>query len=87
MSFLNSVIYNSKRYSERNKQLGLPSKNEHRVVFMGNSITEGWSTIFPEFFEGFGKFRKLREACGNNFHLMSCKSTSVVTSYDQKTKK
>ena len=40
------------RYSERNKQLGLPSKNEHRVVFMGNSITEGWSTIFPEFFEG-----------------------------------
>ena len=40
------------RYSERNKQLGLPSKNEDRVVFMGNSITEGWSTIFPEFFEG-----------------------------------
>ena len=40
------------RYSEKNKQLGLPSKNEDRVVFMGNSITEGWSTIFPEFFEG-----------------------------------
>ena len=40
------------RYSEKNKQLGLPSKNKDRVVFMGNSITEGWSTIFPEFFEG-----------------------------------
>ena len=41
---------------------------------------------FPEVFEGFGGFRKLREACGKNFHLISCKSTSVVTSYDQKTK-
>jgi len=40
------------RYSESNKQLDLPSKNEYRVVFMGNSITEGWSKIFPEFFEG-----------------------------------
>ena len=43
--------------------------------------------VFPEVFEGFGGFRKLREACGKNFHLISCKSTSVVTSYDQKTKK
>ena len=40
----------------------------------------------PEVFEGFGGFRKLREACGKNFHLFSCKSTSVVTSYDRKTK-
>ena len=35
-------------------------------------------------FEGVGGFRKLREACGKNFHLISCKSTSVVTIYDKK---
>ena len=40
------------RYSEINKQLDLTSKNQNRIVFMGNSITEGWSKIFPEFFEG-----------------------------------
>ena len=38
-------------------------------------------------FEIFGGFRKLREACGKNFHPISCKSTSAVTSYDQQTKK
>ena len=41
---------------------------------------------FPEVFEGFGGFRELREACGKNFHLISCKFTSMVTSYDKKTK-
>ena len=40
------------RYSKSNKQLGLPAPTENRVVFIGNSITEGWLTIFPEFFKG-----------------------------------
>ena len=32
-------------------------------------------------------FRQLREACRKNFHLVVPSKTSVVTSYDQKTKK
>ena len=41
-----------KRFNLENETLGLPSANESRVVFMGNSITEGWSQFCPEFFEG-----------------------------------
>ena len=40
------------RYFENNKKYARSSDNEDRVVFMGNSITEGWSTILPEFFKG-----------------------------------
>ncbi len=40
------------RYKAENSKLGLPSENESRIVFMGNSITEGWLQIYPEFFEG-----------------------------------
>jgi lysophospholipase L1-like esterase len=43
---------NLKRFSDANTKLGLPAANENRVVFMGNSITEGWSNKNPEFFEG-----------------------------------
>lgn len=39
------------RFRKQNKSLGLPSKEEQRVVFMGNSITEGWPNKDPEFFE------------------------------------
>ena len=38
------------RFREENKQLKMPAKGEIRVVFMGNSITEGWSRIDPGFF-------------------------------------
>jgi len=38
------------RYQEANSQLGMPKPGETRVVFMGNSITEIWMKIFPEFF-------------------------------------
>ncbi len=40
------------RYSEDNVRLGDPASGEKRVVFMGNSITEGWKNIDPEFFNG-----------------------------------
>lgn len=40
------------RFEEDNNLIGLPSDNENRIVFMGNSITEGWSNFCPEFFEG-----------------------------------
>ena len=42
---------NIKYYRSKNLKLGSPSKSEKRVVFMGNSITEGWPTLQPEFFE------------------------------------
>lgn len=43
---------NLKRFEEDNNLIGLPSDNENRIVFMGNSITEGWSNFCPEFFIG-----------------------------------
>ncbi|MEO6812436.1 MAG: SGNH/GDSL hydrolase family protein [Ginsengibacter sp.] len=42
---------NLERYRNENKQLAPPIENENRVVFMGNSITEGWIQKDPEFFE------------------------------------
>jgi lysophospholipase L1-like esterase len=43
---------NFARYREANEKLGLPTANENRVVFMGNSITDGWIRASPEFFAG-----------------------------------
>lgn len=57
--FLTSKIYsqemktdwaNISKYSNENQNLPVPSKDEKRVVFMGNSITEGWKMSSPEFF-------------------------------------
>ena len=42
---------NTGYYEKANLELKLHSKTENRVVFMGNSITEGWVFIRPEFFE------------------------------------
>ncbi len=39
---------NLERFQKENSMLN----SSERVVFMGNSITEGWSNIHPEFFEG-----------------------------------
>lgn len=39
------------RYEKANKELPAPAKKEKRVVFMGNSITEGWVKIRPDFFK------------------------------------
>lgn len=33
---------NFNKFKDANAKIGLPSENENRVVFMGNSITEGW---------------------------------------------
>jgi lysophospholipase L1-like esterase len=43
---------NMKRFQAENNQLTAPKADENRVVFMGNSITEGWGNIAPEFFAG-----------------------------------
>jgi lysophospholipase L1-like esterase len=41
---------NLKRYSEENKNLPANSTGEKLVVFMGNSITEFWTTVDKDFF-------------------------------------
>ena len=40
------------KYRLDNANLALASSSENRIVFMGNSITEGWETLHPEFFLG-----------------------------------
>jgi acetyl esterase/lipase/lysophospholipase L1-like esterase len=41
---------NIKRYDTDNSKVPAPAANEKRVVFMGNSITDGWIRIDPSFF-------------------------------------
>lgn len=43
---------NLNRYKDENLKLGITSTNEKRIVFMGNSITEGWIIADPDFFNG-----------------------------------
>ena len=40
------------RYRDANAELPTPTPRERRVVFMGNSITEGWAPSFPSMFPG-----------------------------------
>jgi len=48
----NSDWANLGYYKKRNRELGLPDENEKRIVFMGDSITEEWGNLYPEFFSG-----------------------------------
>jgi len=43
---------NLNRFKAENANVVLPTPGEKRVVFMGNSITEGWINMHPEFFAG-----------------------------------
>ena len=43
---------NLNRYKIENENLDLTLSNENRIVFMGNSITEGWSQHHSDFFIG-----------------------------------
>ena len=43
---------NLERFREDNAKVGLPAAGVNRIVFMGNSITEGWANLNPEFFAG-----------------------------------
>ncbi len=40
------------RYRDENAQLPAPAALEQRVVFYGNSITDGWARLFPQQFPG-----------------------------------
>ena len=42
---------NLNRYRAENAELKTPEKHENRIVFMGNSITQGWVETRPEFFK------------------------------------
>lgn len=41
---------NLNRYKNENEKIGFAAAEENRIVFIGNSITESWSNINPEFF-------------------------------------
>lgn len=43
---------NLKRYQEDNAKVGPVQPGEHRVVFMGDSITDGWGRRYGKFFPG-----------------------------------
>lgn len=51
-SMFHADFPNFARYREENRRLGLPAPDERRVVFMGNSITEGWQRHFATMFPG-----------------------------------
>lgn len=42
---------NIERYAAANKEVPAKAKKEKRVVFMGNSITEGWARVHPDWFK------------------------------------
>ncbi|GAB6008400.1 SGNH/GDSL hydrolase family protein [Dysgonomonas reticulitermitis] len=44
-------LINLQRYEKANAELPLPVKGEKRVVFIGNSITQGWVSQRPDFFQ------------------------------------
>jgi lysophospholipase L1-like esterase len=51
------LVYNSdpadlKKFRDANAKLGEPKEGEERVVFLGDSITEGWARYFPTNFPG-----------------------------------
>lgn len=43
---------NLKKYHKENNTLPLPTLEHKRIVFMGDSITEFWSVIDPDYFSG-----------------------------------
>lgn len=44
-------LINLDRYAEANAALAAPAKGEKRVVFIGNSITDGWPNAHLDFFK------------------------------------
>jgi lysophospholipase L1-like esterase len=43
---------NLNKYKNENILLATPFSGEKRIVYFGDSITEGWGTVSPEFFTG-----------------------------------
>ena len=51
-SVFHSDWANFARYRDANRTLPAPARDERRVVFMGNSITDGWVKYWPTMFAG-----------------------------------
>ena len=47
-----NTFANVSYFAKANLELELHAENKNRVVFMGNSITEGWVQLSPSFFKG-----------------------------------
>lgn len=45
---------NIARYAKANSELPARKKGEARVIFLGNSITDNWASMRPEFFKKYG---------------------------------
>jgi lysophospholipase L1-like esterase len=43
-------LINLQKYDKENSELPEPAKKDKRVVFIGNSITQGWASKRPDFF-------------------------------------
>jgi lysophospholipase L1-like esterase len=43
---------NLNKYKNENTLLAPPASGEKRIVYFGDSITEGWGTVYPDFFIG-----------------------------------
>lgn len=39
------------KYRDENSKLPVPKTDENRIVFLGDSITEFWNTLYPEYFK------------------------------------
>ena len=51
-------------YAQANQALPPPASGEHRVVFIGDSITDGWASSDPGFFAGAGAVRRINRGIG-----------------------
>lgn len=49
---------NLQRYKAENEQLLIQKVPKNRIVFMGNSITEGWSNFQPTFFDTYTRINR-----------------------------
>lgn len=49
---------NLQRYKAENEQLLIQKVPKNRIVFMGNSITEGWSNFQPTFFDNYTRINR-----------------------------
>ena len=61
---------NLSRYQDENRSVGLTEKGKQRVVFMGDSITEEWSNLYPDYFDTKGYInRGICEFLQEIYHL------------------
>ena len=73
---------NIRKYEKANQELPATTKKEKRVVFMGNSITEGWVGTHPEFFTENNYIG--RESAGKQVRKCLCVFTGMLSPSSRK---